>query len=82
MNSALDPWCVRAVVLGRVQEESLRIILGPGQGQLDGGTPIEVPLAQVPPALRMPNTEVEVMLARGSGEILEVRRPRPDEDRG
>ena len=68
-----DDLCVPAIVLGRVQEWTLRILLGPGQGQLDGGAPWEVPLELVPPELRMPNTELEVMLDRTSKEIVAVR---------
>jgi hypothetical protein len=64
---------VRAKVLGRVQDETLRIILGPGEGQLDGGVHVEVQLALVPAELRVPNTELEAVPDPLSRAIVAIR---------
>ena len=79
MSSDPGECCVSAIVLGRVLDATIRIILGPGEGQLDGGIHTEVPLDKVPPDLRMPNTELEVILKRKSGEIVAVRARRRDQ---
>jgi hypothetical protein len=47
---------VPAVVLASLQPGEIRLILHPGAGLADGGAPRDVPVAQIPPELRMPNT--------------------------
>ena len=51
-------WLARvpAVVFASLQAGELRLILHPGAGLADGGVPRDVPIAQIPPELRMPNT--------------------------
>jgi hypothetical protein len=47
---------VPAVVFSSLQSGEIRLILHPGAGLADGGAPRDVPVGQIPPELRMPNT--------------------------
>jgi hypothetical protein len=40
------------------------VLLHPNQGLADGGIPIEIPADIIPPELRFPNTEVDLMMVQ------------------
>ena len=58
------------LVFARLTDASIRIVLFPGSGQADGGIPVEVPIELIPPDLRMPNTQLEVVLERATERVL------------
>jgi len=51
---------VPAVVFACLRAGEIRIVLRPGDGLADGGTPRDVPVEQIPAELRMPNTPLWV----------------------
>ena len=61
---------VRSRVIGCLQDGFITVLLGAGYGQLDGGIPTPIPVARIPPDLRIPNTELYVVIQRG--EIISV----------
>lgn len=52
---------IPARVLACLSRETITVILWPGMGLADGGIPIELPIAVVPPDLRMPNSEFDLI---------------------
>jgi hypothetical protein len=63
-----------ASVVGSLRANFITIILGPDFGQLDGGTPTEMPINLVPFDLRLPNGEFIVVLDRSIIRIVGVER--------
>ena len=61
-----DEWLekVPAQVFGSFIAGELRIVVLPGNGQVDGGVPWNIAVDQVPPHLRMPNTRLWLRLDR------------------
>lgn len=53
---------VPAVVFACLRPGELRVVLHPGAGLADGGSPLDVPAALVPPDLWLPNTPLWVQL--------------------
>ena len=47
---------VPAIVFACLRADEMRITICPGAGLADGGSPLNVPLDQIPTDLRMPNT--------------------------
>jgi len=47
----------RVRVIGIVEHGAIRVIVGPGDGMLDGGSEQSWPIDDVPSDLRFPNTE-------------------------
>ena len=64
---------VPAVVFACAAERS-RIVLRPGDGLADGGTPRDVPVEQIPAELRMPNTPLSVCFDDKSNIVRVWRR--------
>ena len=56
---------VRSRVVGCLQDGFVTVLLGAGLGQLDGGIPTPVAAAMFPAQLRIPNTELYVVIQRG-----------------
>ena len=63
-----------AKVLGCLHPGYLRVIVLPGHGMADGGTPHDVPLDLVPLDLRLPNSEFILVLDRAAGRFIGVER--------
>lgn len=53
-----------ARVLARLSRNTITVILYPGVGLADGGSKILIPIEAVPPDLRMPNSEFDVIFDR------------------
>jgi hypothetical protein len=56
---------VRSRVIGCLQDGFVTVLLGAGLGQLDGGIPTPVAAGMLPAQLRIPNTELDVVIRRG-----------------
>lgn len=54
---------VEARVIALDSNDTVRVIVGVGSGQLDGGVHQTWPLADLPPDLRLPNTVFWVTLS-------------------
>jgi hypothetical protein len=67
---------LRSRVIGCLQDGFVTVLVGAGLGQLDGGVSTPVAAAMIPAQLRMPNTELYVVIQRG--EIVAVE-PLSDE---
>jgi len=65
--------CVPAVVFACLVPGEIRILLHPGVGLADGGAHRDVPVVEIPPELRMPNTQLWVQLD-GDMNVLSIRR--------
>jgi hypothetical protein len=57
---------VRSRVIGSMQDGFFTVLVGASIGQLDGGVPTQVPLALFPSRLRIPNTELYVVIQQGT----------------
>lgn len=53
---------VPAVVFACLAPGEIRILLHPGVGLANGGTPWDVPVCVIPPELRIPNTPLWIQL--------------------
>jgi hypothetical protein len=53
-------------VIGCLQDGFVTIIIGYGAGMMDGGYPEPIPVELVPPALRLPNTVLDVIAAKAA----------------
>jgi len=51
---------------------SIRVLIGPGMGMLDGGAPRDIPMEIIPPELRTPNTEFTLVRDPGDEDFIEV----------
>ncbi len=56
---------MRSRVIGCLQDGFVTVLLGADLGQLDGGIPTPVVAEMFPAQLRMPNTELYVVIRRG-----------------
>jgi len=76
-NQPLKPEAsrVRSRVIGCLEDGFITVLMGAGYGQLDGGVPTPIPAARIPPHLRMPNTELYLIIQHG--QIISVE---PDSD--
>jgi hypothetical protein len=63
---------IAAEVLAVLGKSSIRVVLLPGDGQVDAGITCEVPVDLVPATLRLPGTKVWVDVD-GSGNIVSTR---------
>jgi hypothetical protein len=63
---------LRSRVLGRLEEDFITVIMGYGQGHMDGGQPTPVPIDLIPPTMRMPNSEFDVILQLRPWKILRI----------
>jgi hypothetical protein len=72
---------VSAVVFACLIPGEIRIILHPGVGLADGGTPRDVPVEQIPFDLRMPNTPLWIQFDE-DWNILRVWRREVEEADG
>jgi hypothetical protein len=64
-----------ARVLGCLQDGLITIILGYGVGLMDGGTQMPVAIELIPTHLRLPNTDLEVILQLNPWKILRIQAP-------
>lgn len=55
---------VSARVLGCLSRTTITVILCPDTGLADGGSRIDIPIEVVPPDLRMPNSEFDMIFDR------------------
>ncbi len=62
---------IPATVMAVLTRTSIKIILHPGLGMVDGGIPVEISLDLVPFALRLPNTRLTVTMRKAC--IVAVR---------
>jgi hypothetical protein len=69
---------VQAVVFGCLIPGELRVILNPGVGLADGGSPADVPVEAIPPDLRVPNTPIWIRFDE-DWKVLRVWRRHEDE---
>jgi len=60
-----------AQVISVLNRSTIRLLVHPGVGLVDGGIPMNIPLDLVPLPLRMPNTMLTVTMEAGT--ITEVR---------
>ncbi len=73
---------VPARVLACLSRSRITIILYPGQGLADGGSKIDIPIEAVPPDLRMPNSEFDMIFDRqawGYTKVVRKGDPEPDQ---
>ena len=68
---------VPAVIFGCLRPGELRILLHPGAGMADGGSPYDIPYTLVPSELRIPNTLLWVKLD-DAFKVVQVWRRKPD----
>jgi hypothetical protein len=57
---------VPARVMYMPTRDTVKILLAPGQGMVDGGVSADIPLELVPVDLRIPNKELLVTIRNGS----------------
>ena len=70
-----------ARVFARLHRDYITVILCPDIGLADGGVPAVLPLESVPPDLRMPNSEFDVLSERKNlGYMRVVRKGNADAD--
>jgi hypothetical protein len=65
---------VPASVFAALAPGTLRLTLFPGLGMADGGIPLDVPVEDIPPDLRMPNTLLWLELNEHSQKVRVWRR--------
>src|SRR5262245_43468186 len=58
-------------VIGIMGADSIRVIVGPGVGLMDGGSHQTWPLDSVPPDLRFPNSEFFLLSHTANGQRIE-----------
>ena len=63
-----------ARVVGLLNHNEIRVLVGPGVGLLDGGIHQTWPVDRVPEELRFPNAEFWVSLDDGAGEYRVERK--------
>ena len=67
-------WRYPARVLGCLRNGEITVIVCPGMGMVDGGTPTEIPIHMIPIDLRMPNSEFDLLFDRAIGDFTKVLR--------
>jgi hypothetical protein len=67
-----------AKVLGCLRPGYLTVFVGHGIGMANGGMPVDVPMDRVPFNLRMPNSEVTVVIDRTNERFIGVERQGSD----
>lgn len=63
-----------ARVLGCLEAGTVTVIVCPGNGHVNGGVPVILPVELIPFDLRMPNSEFDVVLDRKTGFFTEILR--------
>lgn len=65
-------WRVSARVLGCLRKNTITVIVLPGNGFVDGGILEDIRLDTIPFALRMPNSEFDLLYDRITKDYIKV----------